>query len=328
MTVRDPMRLVLCLGLVCHAPIAIAQHGFAHAPFEEYPVVIAQAAALERLGARGAATAVPEAEDEDEQGEATDLALFGASLGAASPETLAALGHTLDASVPGSEAELNGVIGAAQAALIPPETAGLAPFRAALLASLLLDEGGVAESYEEAAEDEPDLLGVGRETWRRVKLSLTRFEPAGNLEVSEGIDEMIVRLDALFSIEEIEPGSDPEEAEAAAQRLVGFLEILSDSELYPGRNLAMAADRVLDLSREGCGSLMDGNVAVGRERLAIARHYHEMTVSGALGVMSPESEATISEAFRTSGEGALEQPGATCEALLASLAVARSVLAP
>ncbi|WP_181164517.1 hypothetical protein [Amaricoccus solimangrovi] len=314
----DPLSLVLAAGLACAAPALAAERQFANAPFESHPVALAQAAALERIGARiRAAEADPDATASEESDADGDLALIRASLGAASPATLGALESLLDGAEPAPGAPKDPVA-AARDLLAPPDVAGTAPFRAALAAALLLDEGGVAEGWEEVAEGEPEARALGGEELRSVERILGG--PGGD-DLSGEAAEMLARLDALFASEAV----NPEEAEGIAQPLVGLLEVISDSDLYPGRDLGGAAALVLGLSRQGCAALARGDGAIGAERLAIARRYHDALIADTLGLMAPEAGATISAAFEPR---ATDDPAEACDALLGALAAARTALTP
>lgn len=338
---RDPRIALLTLAFL-GAP-AVAQD-YAHAPFREHPVTLAQVAALERIAAAARGLAVlsepeaAEAEDGDEgeaeEGLAAALPLFAASLSAAAPEVAAALpeavGEMLEAveegeNPAGPAAEALALADQARAALLPAELADSRPFQAALMAALLLDEGGVAESYEEASEGDAAAYAIGWAALQRVKALWAGLKAKGAPETpAETVAEaeaMIAILDGLFP-GETPPDSlspDPEEAEAPAHRLVGLLEVVADANLYPGRDLAGAATLVAGLAEKGCADLAAGAGPMGMETLAIAAAYHDQTLADTLGVIAPEAAEATEEALEPLEDGAVEEMAEACPALLAGL---------
>ena len=192
-----------------------------------------------------------------------------------------------------------------------PEGYGARPgFGAALAATLLLSEEGVAEAYEEAAEGE---AGAYPFAWA----ALGRVRPL--VPETEETAATLARLDALLPGPE-RPGrlaSDPEEAEGHAQMLVGLMEPLADAELYPGRDLGAALTTVADLAARGCGAAHGPEV--GAELMLIAAGRYEETLGATLGVLAPGAHEAIA--------GALEAPG-DCAALAAGLERAGEALAP
>lgn len=335
----DPRAALLALALL--AGPAAAQD-YAHSPFREHPVALAQGAALERIAvaAQGLARlAAPlpaqepdedDAEGEEEEGLAAALPLFAASLSAAAPQVAAALpeaiGEMLEAAEDGESpaapaAEVEALAAQARAALLPADLADTPAFQAALMAALLLDEGGVAESYEEASEGDPAAYAVGRAALQRVKAFWAVIRPAAAPDVAAEADAMLALLDGLFPgeapPERLSP--DPEEAEAPAHRLVGLLEAAADANLYPGRDLAGAVALVSGLADQGCAAIAAGQGPQGLETLAVAAAYHDQTLADTLGVIAPEAAEAIDAAFEPLEEGEAEEMAESCPALLAGL---------
>lgn len=333
---RDPRIALLALAFL--GGPAVAQD-YAHAPFREHPVILAQAAALERIAAAAQGLSVlsasEAAEDEgEEEGLAAALPLFAASLQAAAPEVATALpgavGEMLEAveegeNPAGPAAEALALADQARAALLPAELAESRPFQAALTAALLLDEGGVAECYEEAAEGDAAAYAIGWAALQRVKALWAGLKagraPETPAETVAEADAMIAILDGLFPgrtpPDSLSP--DPEEAEAPAHRLVGLLEVVADANLYPGRDLAGAARLVAGLAEKGCADLAAGAGPMGMETLAIAAAYHEQALADTLGVIAPEAAAAIKEGLEPLEDGAAEVMAGACPALLAGL---------
>lgn len=335
----DPRAALLALALL--AGPAAAQD-YAHSPFREHPVALAQGAALERIAvaAQGLARlAAPlpaqepdedDAEGEEEEGLAAALPVFAASLSAAAPQVAAALpeaiGEMLEAAEDGESpaapaAEVEALAAQARAALLPADLADTPAFQAALMAALLLDEGGVAESYEEASEGDAAAYAVGRAALQRVKAFWAVIRPAAAPDVAAEADAMLALLDGLFPgeapPERLSP--DPEEAEAPAHRLVGLLEAAADANLYPGRDLAGAAALVSGLADQGCAAIAAGQGPQGLETLAVAAAYHDQTLADTLGVIAPEAAEAIDAAFEPLEEGEADEMAESCPALLAGL---------
>lgn len=339
-----PAALLLLATSAAPAP---AQDGYPHAPFREHPADLARAVALERIELTARAFALPGAaaasedgddDDEDEAGlPASALPLFEASLAATQPEVAEALADAVtemleapgdgaqeDGGDPGAAAKaLPGLTAQARAALFPAGLFAEVPFQAAVMASLLLDEGGVSESYEEAAEGKADGYRIGREALLRVTALWDGLRAEGAPEaVAEG-DAALGRLAELFPAERpARLSPDPEEAEAPAHRLAGAAEVVAKADLYPGRDLGAAAGMVRDLAGEGCAAL-GANPGRGKELLAIAAGYQDQLLADPLGVMAPETEDEIAGGFE-----ALRAGGAPdCDRLLKALDAARGALA-
>lgn len=335
--------LALMLGAVAGGS-CFAQETYPNAPFREHPALLAQAVGLRRIAvvAQAYARPAPEAESNDaaaageEEGPREAAApLFMASLAAKAPEIAealdAALGALLEARAAGEDTaaaakQVADLTARAEAALLPAGIVDTAPFRGALLAALLLGEGGVAESYEAAAEGEAEGYAIGWTALQRAKLLWDGLKGQGVPEsVAEG-DAALAQLDALFPSAEMPArlSPDPEEAESPAHRLVGLTEAVTRADLYPARDLGAAAGAVRGLAAEGC-ALLASDAALGRERLAIAAGYYDQLLADPLSVMAPEEVGKIATGF-----GAGEEEGGDaapdCGALLDALGTAREAL--
>jgi hypothetical protein len=345
--------VTLCLMLLSSGT-AGAQSGYASAPFREAPVAVAQAAALERLevAARAFAAQPPgvvdedddeEAEaggedDEEEGGPLIDFGLFRASLAAAAPEVEQTLATAIDEMVEASEAgesaaepanEVLELVEEARVGLLA-DGADSPGFRAALMASLLLDEGGVAESYEEAVEGEATAYAIGWFALQRVKALWDGLAAQATPEQAEDVGAMLTILDRLFPTElmpeQISP--DPEQAEAPAQMLVGLLEGVANTDLYPGRDLAGATGLVHGIAAKGCETIQAGDGGVGLEELRIAAAYYRQTVADTLVVMAPETGEAVAERIEALDAGEAEAAAEACGPLLEALAAGQEALAP
>ena len=364
----DLLATVACAALLLAPTVAGAQSaGYAHAPFRDHPVAVAQGAALERIEVAARALAVSGAaaddddhamakagddddddqaqaagaakEEEEEGGPLVDFGLLQASLAAASPKLEKALAAAIDEMVEAAEhgkdadepaEEVIRLTEQARGKLINDAVAKSASFQAALMASLLLDEGGVAEGYEEATKGEAQAYASGYFALQRVKASWKALAKHASPEQAAEVTASLALLDGLFPSQQTPEhlSADPEQAEAPAQQLVGLLEGVADAELYLGRDLAVAAGVVHDLTAEGCASLKQKKEALGIERLRIAAAYYGQTVRDTLGLLAPEAAATIKAGLKEVDEGEADELAEACGPLLAALAEGKAALTP
>jgi hypothetical protein len=196
------------------------------------------------------------------------------------------------------------------------------------MASLLLDEGGVAEGYEEAVEGEAPAYTTGWFALQRVKALWDGLAPQATPEQAGDVGAMLAILDGLFPTEALPArlSPDPEQAEAPAQMLVGLLEGVADADLYPGRNLAAAAGLVHSIAAGACARIEAGDDDVGAEELRIAGAYYDQTVADTLVVLAPDAGAAIAESLDSLDEG--EATTGPCAPLLAALEAGREALTP
>ena len=347
--------------------------GYAHAPFRDHPVAVAQGAALERIEVAARALAVTGgAEDDDDQAKAdddddkakadddddapakaaggeeeeeeggpqVDFGLLQASLAAASPKLAKRLGAEIEELVEAAEhgkdadeaaEEVIELAGQARGKLIKDAIAKSPSFQAAMVASLLLEEGGVAEGYEEATKGEAQAYASGYFALQRVKALWEGLAKHATPEQTAEVAATLKMLDGLFPSQQMPEhlSPDPEQAEAPAQQLVGLLEGVADAELYLGRDLGVAAGVVHDLAAEGCASLKKKKTqALGVERLRIAAAYYGQTVSDTLGLLAPEAAETIKEGFEEAGEGEVDELEEACGPLVKALAEGKAALTP
>jgi hypothetical protein len=349
--------------LVAPTVAGAQQAGYTNAPFRDHPVAVAQGAALERIEVAARALAVTGAGDDDgDQAEASDegdqakvadggeedeeeggpLADFGqlrASLATASPELADELGEAVEEMVEAAERGTGvdesaeaviALTGAARDQLLPSELAATPGFQAALMASLLLEEGGVAEGYEEATEGEAQAYATGYFALQQVKALWQGLAGKASPQQAADVRAMLAMLDGLFPTQELpeQLSPDPEQAEAPAQQLVGVLEGVADAELYLGRDLAAASGVVHDLAAQGCASLEAGQAAVGVEQLRIAAAYYAQTVSDTLGLMAPETAEAVDERLEEVGEGNADELAEACGPLLQALTEGKAALTP
>lgn len=360
---RIDLLAALAIAALLLAPTVVGAQSssYANAPFREHPMEVAQAAALERIEAAARALAVTGASDDDddeaetadddqaathggeeedeEGGPLIDFGLLRASLAAASPALEAKLAAAIEKMVEGAEdgkdiaepaEEVIRLSEKARGELLTPAVTDMPGFQAALMASLLLDEGGVAEGYEEATEGEASAYAVGYFALQRIKWLWEGLAGRASPQQSTDVKAMLAMLDELFPSQDMPErlSSDPEQAEAPAQQLVGLLEGIADAELYLGRDLAAATAVVHDLAVKGCTLLEAGKEALGVEELRVAAAYYGQTVRDTLGMMAPEAAAAIAEVLEELDEGEADEVANTCGPLLEAFAAGQASLAP
>lgn len=357
----DALRAAAAL-LLAAAP-AFAQSNPVATPFRDEPVALAQQVALARLGATARALSlVPplasagddgaQAEGDDEtgsqdQGEAdedggpaADLAQFQASLAVAEPKLARALGSAVEGmseaadagkDAAKSAAEVAGLAEKAAAALPLPKAAEAPAFRAALIAGLLLGEGGVSDAYEAASGGDRAAYVAGYLMLQQVKALWQQVMGQAMPEQAADVAQMIGMLDALFPSEEppAQLSPDPEEAEAPSHQIVTLLETITRAELYPGRDVAAAAGMVQDLAARGCTALASKkDHDLGHEQLTIAKVYYDQTLGDTLGVMAPDAASEIGEGFEAAARTSAAKAPAACKPLLAALGQGQAALTP
>ena len=190
----------------------------------------------------------------------------------------------------------------AYALVVPQETQNDPVFKAAIMAQLLLGDGGVAEGLAEAFEEEWQFAN-GWAATQRIKVLWEDIRGLATPEQQFEIDDAIAALDAIYP--SVEPpqtfaGLDPEAAETVAQRMVGFLESIVDAQLYSGRDELRLVAHLAVLATEGCAHYEAGADELGREVIyAVYDHYAgETTGLGAvMELFSPATHAMAMSAF-------------------------------
>jgi hypothetical protein len=335
---RMLLPLLAALLLSDAAAAAEPRLGYGSEPFHERPVELAAAFGLERLAARAAAiAALPDApadllEEADAMRE-RDMPLFFAALEARDPEGAEALDAALDRLLGGDGAAVDGAavdaardiearVERVRAALVPEDDAALT---AALIVTLLNAEDGVADAYEEAAEGALWEYPRGWAALQRAKALWESLPRDRDEQAAEEVDAMLISLDALLP--QAEPPArilgDPEAPEAPIQRLIGFLEVVADADLYPARDLARGAAMVEDVATRACAP----EAPAQPQLVAAARFYFDGTLRRPLSVLAPEAQSAAEAAFRALGDPA-DASGSGCEDLLAALRAGRAALTP
>lgn len=286
-------------------------------PFVSDPAGVAQAMALERVAAkieayRNAAQPADDLVVELRDSLAADLGFFMASLRARQPALAGRLAASLESFFSGEEAgpgdSVEAAAAEAEAALRGASSEATAR-KAAVMSLLLVSETSVSEAYEEAGEGSAADYMVGWGMLQRIKARWDEVRPPDGGQSAEGVDEAIAALDELFSTADPPKKfvSDLEEAEAHAQRLVGFLESTMAADLYPGRDLRQAAATVRELAGKGCANFLQGELDTGRESLVIAAFYYDNTLQAPLSVLAPEAQAEVVSTLGRFGSGQEEE---------------------
>jgi hypothetical protein len=302
---------------VAAAPIAWAQ--YTSDPFFDSTVQLSQTIglelALQRLRIVEAIDPPFEAEFAEvvENLTGPDFQRFGGTLAAMDAELAEQLFEVLEAVAEaveeGADDEVAYLLPTAREMLnqaydlvVPPEVRDTPAFKGAVMAQLLLGEGGVAEGLEEAFEEEWEYAN-GWGATQRIKVLWGDISGLATAEQVADIEEMIDALDAIYPSPEPPEsfaGIDPEEAETPAQRIVGFLEVVVDAQLYSGRDPARLIGHLAEATAAGCARYEAGEDELGREIMyAVFDHYAgETTGLGALiNLFAPEVHEGAMEGF-------------------------------
>jgi hypothetical protein len=332
----------LTLAFCLSASAGEARMAFASEPIYEHSVLVAEAFGLERLAARASALAAfdepPEGLLEQAQKMRTrDMPLFFDRLQESAPDTAETLAAAVEAALApdgAGEAAAKGesllaAVEDAREVLFPEAVRETAEFQVALMAKLLLADDGVGESYEDAAEGDTWEYPTGWAALQRVHVLWEDLPRRGEAEAAAEVDLMLEYLDALLP--EAEPPAqfvgDPEEPEAYSHRLVGFLEVIADADLYPGRDLPRMAAMVEEIAMQGCGSDIEGPHS-GVQLVSVANFYYRETLRRPLSILAADAHEQAGEAFaglRDWPDGEVE---ALCGQLLAALAEGRAAFGP
>lgn len=313
-----------------------AQEGFEQSPFFDQTERVLQAHAIEMLSARlrglsalaattsedmGAAEGGDEAEDDlGEIIEALDVDYrrFGATLQAQAPELFEdlrdALGALEDAHENGGDVaaaadRAAALVDEARQEVLGDSLESDPALAAAVMAMMLTTEnGGIGEGYEEAVEGEVGPFAVGWAALARVEEMWTLLEPMANDTQRFEINDMFTELQVLFPSPRPGPEverSDPEEAEGSTQRIGGFLEELTDADLFPSRDLGRLLSRIRDVSASACESYEGGNHAAGLESISNAAFVYGEYLGNTLALFSPEAANEAQASYDALSPGAM-----------------------
>jgi len=305
----------LALGSFTLPAVALAQ-GYAHDPFFEQTVLQSQAFGLEMIGLRLDLTEAfppPAGDDLAEQLEdisGADFARFGGTLEERDANLASALQSALDEvedavregkDVKPPVSEARDLLKQAYDKVIGPDIQNAPEFKGAVMIQLLLAEGGVAEAYEEAAENKDVWeYPAGWAALQRVKALWSEIEDRATDQRRSDGQEMIDALDQLFpnaGPPSSVAGWNPEEAENPAQRLSGILEEVTDANLYPDRDLPRLAGHLADITGQACKDYAAGKDDVAAETIHAAFDHYGSHIRGTLMLFSPEIEQSAGKLF-------------------------------
>lgn len=217
--------------------------------------------------------------------------------------------------------------------LVDDATRASLPFQGAVLADLLLADDGVAEAYEDAAEEELWEYANGWGALQRVQVLWQQLAPHADAQQTADVEEMLT-----FLAENVYPTREPpeaitgnpEEAEASAHRTVGLLETIVGASLYSGRDLPRLAGHLADVVSPTCGAFDAGNDTLGVEGAHAARNHYRKHLRRLLDLVAPELHGRIADHLDalTGREDAAypEDPAAACRDLVDGLIEARTAL--
>jgi hypothetical protein len=302
----ERLRLVRVVTLV--GALAVAGKGLAQptSPFFEHPILLSQAFGLELITARLNAVEALGGDYGDylEQVEkllGRDFRRFGGTLAdldvalAADFEdalaaVIAAVAEERDASA--EVAVARDAQERAYAILVPPEVRARADFAAMVIADLLLQDDGVAEAYEDAAEDDLWEFPNGYGALERVKeIWYGELAEEATEGQREDVEEMFAFLDTVVYPSVRPPAEirgDPEEAEAATQRITGVLESVARADLYPSRDLGRLAASFVEMLGPTCEAYARGDDAIAVEGVYAVRNPYRKHLRRLLDLIAPE----------------------------------------
>jgi hypothetical protein len=217
--------------------------------------------------------------------------------------------------------------------LVDDATRASLSFQGAVLADLLLADDGVAEAYEDAAEEELWEYANGWGALQRVRTLWHQLAPHADARQIADVEEMLT-----FLAENVYPTREPpeaitgnpEEAEASAHRMVGLLETIVDASLYSGRDLPLLAGHLADLMAPSCDAFEAGNDTLGVEGAHAARNHYRKHLRRLLDLVAPELHERIADHLDalTGREDAPypDDPAAACRDLVEGLVEARAAL--
>lgn len=344
-------KLLTCRNLIIAAVVALLVSGNAAAqqysaePFFEDALPLSHYYSTEQLQVRLLALEVvmgdegEYAEDyieELEDGLQGELRAFAGSLADADPELLARLADALDdlaeqaeagEDITSSLALARQLASEAQDALLSAEFRAEPVNMAALMTRLLLSDGGVAEGFEEAAEGDLGEYPLGWAALQHVNEVWPQLTQYANEEQAWEVEDLLTGLGDLFPTH-VPPADiekrDPEEGEAGAHRIAGFLEDMMDASFYPNRDLAQLSGFTHDLAATGCSEFAAGNDAHGAEITELTYFYYNKYMRRTLDLFAPDLQSETRTQLR-SLRGAPADAAEQCESLLENLEEARGL---
>lgn len=179
--------------------------------------------------------------------------------------------------------------------VVPQDVRSDPAFESAIMAQLLLGDGGVADALAGAFVVEWEFTH-GWVATQRFKVMWADLRDIATPDQQLEIEDAIAELDAIYpSILPSLEGLEPEGAEDIARRILDLLEAVVDVELYAGRDPIRLADHLTQLAGEGCSHYEAGDDQRGREVMhAVLDHYAGDTtgLGATIGMLAPQAHAT------------------------------------
>lgn len=283
-----------------------AAMAYTHEPFFTHPVELSHAYGMDLIAMRINLARQFDAPLHEELVEGLEdtlgapLARFEASLRAVNPEHADNLRQALEALAEAAEdgeeieelataafAQLN----AAYGALFTADLLNSPAFIGGVVIQLLLGEGGVAEGYEEAAEEgDPWEYPNGWVALERVKAYWSAIGQNGTPEQTADGEATLALMQSYYPTPvppESVAGWNPEEVEAPAQRMGGIVEAVTDADLYPGRDHVRLLGLIDELTTTACAAIAAGD-EVGVEAIFPAFDLYDGEIRRIASLFTPE----------------------------------------
>lgn len=197
----------------------------------------------------------------------------------------------------------------------------------ALLSRLLLAEGGVAEGWEELFDDDIGEYVVGWAALQFVWPLWEKMEAFADenqaFEVRDSLDYISEELLADYVPREDWRMLDEEAGEAAAHRIVSYLERIADATLFPDRDLGAVAGLTEDLAGQACAAYAAGDDLLGGEIAVQGYYFFDEHLRKMIDLFDPELMPVIRKDYRDlrkSGDAEL------CGRLTENMGAARALL--
>src|SRR5690625_517565 len=197
----------------------------------------------------------------------------------------------------------------------------------ALLSRLLLAEGGVAEGWEELFDDDIGEYVVG---WAALQFvwpiweQMEQFATENQIfEVRDSLDYIADELLVDYVPREDWRMYDEEAGEAAAHRIVSYLETIADATLFPDRDLGAVAALTEDLTVQACEAYAAGDELLGGEIAVQGYYFFDEHLRKMIDLFDPDLMPVIRSDYkdlRKSGDTEL------CERLTENMGTARTLL--
>ena len=174
------------------------------------------------------------------------------------------------------------------------------PFKAAVLANLLMANDGVAEAFEDAIRENWGFPN-GWASVRRVEVLWKELEPMATPAVREEARSILDLLKNSFYAQPAPkipfPNEEAEDVEALAHQMVTLIETTVDATLYMGRDLPKLADYLAKVLAPGCDVYAKGNKLVGDEYVHSVLDQYRVNLAGVLDLVAPELRKEAQQQF-------------------------------